>query len=104
MIGGRYIKPKVFREYKKSHKDICPCITATEYRGSKSDKRRASRFYGRRLTLEECAYHQGFIIPKEWYDIPHDWSGTKGQWNYNLYEAIGNGVPVYMSKAFGNTY
>lgn len=114
MIGGNYVLPNTYYNYQKTFKGICPCITATEYRGSKNDKRRASRFYGRRLSLEECAYHQGFIIPQEWYDVPDEWlneinnktgkNKTKGQWIYNLYEAIGNGVPVYMAKAFGEMY
>lgn len=114
MIGGNYKLPDIYSDYQKTFKDICPCITATEYKGSTKDKRRASRFYGRRLTLEECAYHQGFIIPKEWYNVPEEWlneinsktgrNKTKGQWIYNLYEAIGNGVPVYMAKAFGEMY
>lgn len=99
IIGGRYPPPKVEREYKRSFKGVCPCITATEYKGCKSDKRRASRFYGRRLTIEECAYHQGFTIPKQWYNVPK--THTKGKWYQEIYRAIGNGVPVYMAKAFG---
>jgi site-specific DNA-cytosine methylase len=104
IIGGRYKQPHVFHEYKKSFPGICPSILASEYKGSRVDTRRASRFYGRRLTIEECAYHQGFEIPKEWYDIPKDWPYTKGQWQKNLYEAIGNGVPVFMSRSFGEAY
>lgn len=104
MIGGNFKEPNTYREYKKyySDMDICPTITATEYKGCASDKRRASRFYGRRLTIEECAYHQGFIIPSEWYDIPEGF--TKAQWYKNIYEAIGNGVPVYMAEEFGKVY
>ena len=104
IVGGTYIMPQVYRPYKRRYPDICPCVTATEYKGCASDKRRASRFYGRRLTLEECAYHQGFNIPKEWYNIPSKWTGTKAQWKYNLYEAIGNGVPCYMAEKFGVMY
>lgn len=102
IIGGRFYKPNVFHEYKKTFKGICPCITASEYKGCASDKRRASRFYGRKLTVEECAYHMGFKIPPAWYEIPDGF--TKAQWYRNLYEAIGNGVPVYMAKAFGDAY
>ena len=102
VIGGRYKKPTVFREYKKAYPGICPTITASEYKGCASDKRRASRFYGRRLTIQECAYHQGFVIPKGWYDIPD--GHTKASWYKNIYEVIGNGVPVYMAQAFGEVY
>lgn len=104
MIGGRYEEPAVYRDYTKAISNICPCITASEYKGCASDKRRASRFYGRRLTIEECAYHMGFTIPKAWYEIPASWEGTKSEWQRNLYEAIGNGVPVYMAQAFGEVY
>jgi site-specific DNA-cytosine methylase len=102
MIGGRYKKPKVFRRYKRSFPGICPAITATEYKGCATDKRRASRFYGRKLTIEEAAFHQGFEIPEAWYEVPEGF--TKAQWYRNIYEAIGNGVPVYMAKAFGEAY
>jgi site-specific DNA-cytosine methylase len=101
IVGGRFVEPKVFHAYKKAFAGVCPCVTATEYKGCASDKRRASRFYGRRLTLEECAYHQGLTIPQSWYNKPSWFVGTAGQWKNNLYEAIGNGVPVYMAKAFG---
>jgi site-specific DNA-cytosine methylase len=102
VIGGKYELPEVFRPYRRAHKGICPCVTASEYKGCASDKRRASRFYGRRLTVDECAYHQGFEIPDEWRAIPAGF--TKTSWNRNLYTAIGNGVPVYMAKAFGAAY
>ncbi|WP_409175624.1 hypothetical protein [Brevibacillus fortis] len=29
---------------------------------------------------------------------------TRADWEKNLYEAIGNGVPVYMAMAFGEVY
>lgn len=87
---------------------MCPCIMATEYMGRHYDKCRASRFYGRTLTVEECAYHQGFRIPKAWYRIPNwylpDYRHREIQWRRRLYEAIGNGVPVYMARAFGAVY
>ena len=102
VIGGRYQAPVVLHPYKRAFAGLCPAITASEYKGCASDKRRASRFYGRRLTIEECAYHQGFEIPQEWYTIPEGF--TKAQWYRNLYEAIGNGVPVFMAKAFGEVY
>lgn len=106
IIGGSYPLPKVFADYKKAFEGICPCITASEYKGCASDKRRASRFYGRRLYLHECAYHMGFEIPTEWSVIPEWYEPKKGKskftgWNEELYTAIGNGVPVYMARAFG---
>lgn len=104
IVAGRYRPPHVYHEYRRSFKGVCPAILATEYKGGASDTRRASRFYGRRLTLDECAWHQGFTIPEEWYTIPDFWRGTRGQWRFNLYEAIGNGVPVYMARAFGEAY
>jgi site-specific DNA-cytosine methylase len=104
IIGGRYIPPHVFHDYKRAFKGICPAILASEYKGWGGDTRRASRFYGRRLTLDECAYHQGFEIPPNWYDIPQFFKGTKVAWRNNIYEAIGNGVPIYMAKAFGEAY
>lgn len=103
-IGGRYKPPVVLRPYTRAVPNICPTVTATEHRGCGSDKRRASRFYGRKLTVKECAYHQGFDIPESWWQVPSDWPGTAKAWERNLYEAIGNGVPVYMAKAFGDVY
>jgi len=104
IMGGRYRPPGVFRPYQRAPSGVCPAITATEYRGCASDHRRASRFYGRRLTLEECAYHQGFSIPPEWSSVPPWFNGTAVAWRNQLYEAVGNGVPVYMAKAFGEAY
>ena len=104
VIGGRYLAPEVFRPYTRALKGVCPAVTATEYRGCASDRRRASRFYGRRLTLEECAYHQGFSIPPEWATPPPWFVGTAIDWRNQQYEAIGNGVPVYMARAFGEVY
>lgn len=104
IVGGNYRDPKVWREYTRAYPGICPCITATEYRGCRTDKRRAGRYYGRKLTIGECAYHQGFEIPEAWWTPMPGFKGTAVQWGYHLYEAIGNGVPVYMAKAFGEVY
>jgi len=104
VIGGRFKEPEVYRPYLRAYPGICPCITATERDGCASDKRRASRFYGRRLTVQECAYHQGFDIPSGWSEKPRDFRGTDIQWLRQQYEAIGNGVPVYMAQAFGKVY
>jgi site-specific DNA-cytosine methylase len=102
IIGGHYREPLVYTSYRKAFAGVCPCITATEYKGCASDTRRASRFYGRRLTVDECAYHQGFEIPEAWRETPDGF--TPGRWRQNLYEAIGNGVPVYMARGFGEMY
>lgn len=111
VIGGRYKTPTnwIYHPYKRWFPDVCPCVTATEYKASgATDKCRASRFYGRNLTLEECAYHQGFEVPEMWSHIP-EWfmTGEKWRevhWKRNQFEAIGNGVPVYMARAFGRIY
>jgi len=100
IIGGRYPEPEAFRPLRREYgPDVCPTVTATEYKGCASDTRRASRFYGRRLTVSECAYHQGLGIPSEWLRTPTGW--TRSGWLRVLYETIGNGVPVYMARAFG---
>ena len=99
VIAGRHPAPSVDRAYQKVYEGVCPCITATEWKGCASDARRASRFYGRKLTVEECAHRQGFEIPPAWYAVRDGF--TPVQWRRNLYEAIGNGVPPFMSRAFG---
>lgn len=102
MIGGHFPAPKVYAPYKPQWPGVCPTITATEYKGCATDPRRASRFYGRRLTLQEAAYHQGLEIPAAWLETPDGY--TPGKWRHNLYEAIGNGVPVFMARAFGEAF
>ena len=104
IIGGKFKEPLLYREYRQRFVGVCPTITATEYKGGALDNGRASRFYGRRLTIEECAYHQGFSIPKGWYIMPLEYPLNLTKWVNNIYEAIGNGVPVYMAKSFGEVY
>lgn len=99
MIGGRYPAPKVYRPFARDFPGVCPAITATEYKGCATDTRRASRFYGRKLTVDEAAYRMGFRIPDAWRTVPAGW--TEAAWRRNLYEALGNGVPVFMARAFG---
>ncbi|WP_165953235.1 hypothetical protein [Deinococcus sp. S9] len=41
----------------------------------------------------------GFEIPDAWREVPAGW--TEAAWRRNLYTAIGNGVPPFMSRAFG---
>lgn len=112
VIGGRYPQPVVERPYKRAFEGICPCITATEYKGCKTDTRRASRFYKRKLTPQECAFHMDLDA-----DVVNTWlmhpmtakaferaTGlrlTEGRWRYAVYRAIGNGVPIKMARAFG---
>lgn len=109
IVVGRYREPVVHHGYRKAFRGVCPCVTATEWKGCGSDDRRASRFYGRKITVQESAFHQGFQIPEAWRTIP-DWyvpppkMSRETGWRNNMYEAIGNGVPVYMSEAFGRAY
>jgi len=143
-FGGHFPAPPVYRPYKRTFPKVCPTVTASEYKGCATDVRRASRYYGRRLKLEEAAWLQGLDqIPPPWFELgeelvatktlspygvgtktePHvlcDGSGcmeceagrievpvgrrrswTPGRWRRNMYEAIGNAVPVYMARAFG---
>jgi len=102
VVGGRHYLPEVFHKYQRWFDGVCPAITATEHKGYAGDVRRASRHYKRKLTIHECAYHQGFEIPEAWHDVPEGF--TKVQWRNNIYEAIGNGVPCYMAKAFGSVH
>lgn len=116
MIGGSYIKPEIYREFKYSYKCVCPSISASIYNdystGHLNSVRRAEcLYYGRCLSLREVSYHQGFEIPdtlcKSWFHNPiliGKRKFTDRQWRNNLYEALGNGVPVYMAKAFGDMY
>ncbi len=99
IIGGRYPEPAVFRPFQWDYPGVCPAILASEYKGSAGDTRRASRFYGRKLTVDECAYRMGFEIPHAWRAVPAGWTATA--WRNNLYQAIGNGVPPFMAQAFG---
>ena len=99
VIGGRYPAPTVLCPWRKTFAGVCPTVTASEHKAGRTSKRHASRFYGRTLTLDECAHHQGFVIPCAWRPTPEGW--TPGRWRANQYQAIGNGVPVYMAYAFG---
>ena len=125
VIGGEYPNPTVQRAFKTYYRelDLCPCVTATEYKGCASDKRRASRYYGRKLTLQEVAFHMGMpihvepvdrvmqiddtydplegYVPEGWKQKPEWFLGTNVEWRNAQYTALGNGVPVWMAKAFG---
>ena len=82
---------------------ICPAITAAQGQGGYSPKfKRAEGYYGRKMYLAECAFHQGFTVPEEWKDKPD--SVSNSEWKRILFEAIGNGVPVYMARKFGEMY
>jgi len=123
IIGGNYdeaaVEQRTYRSFSQGSDVGPPCITGTEYKGCATDRARASRWYGRRISLEEAAFHQGFKIPPQWWRMPRGWEGrlecrtdgtwrrtpaTQVQWERNLYQAIGNGVPVYMAYAFGAAY
>ena len=100
MIGGRYPEPQTFRPYQRMYSpEICFAITATEWKGCATDRRRASRWYGRKLLVDDCAYRMGFKIPEAWRAVPEGWSAVA--WRNNIYQAIGNGVPPFMARAFG---
>jgi site-specific DNA-cytosine methylase len=105
IIGGRFREPVVHRPYQFTYPKlkICPAIMASQGQGGYAPKfKRAEGYYGRKMTLEECAYHQGIEIPEEWYEVPE--GVATGEWKRILFEAIGNGVPVYMTRAFGEAY
>lgn len=127
IVGGRFTGPVTLRPYQYSYpkERPCPCITATEWRGCATDKRRASRWFGRKATLAECAVMQGmddlpdaWLTPPDWFAAHHKRSRAAGRsndawysvqspataWTRLLYEAIGNGVPVHMARAFGEVY
>ena len=121
LIGGNYKSPLVFKNFKHRYKefDVCPAVLASEYKqGGKArtpdkERRKATRWYNmkynRTPTLLDMAYVQGFSIPVKWFDIPellkeNGRPYTKRQWDINICQAIGNGVPVYMAKAFGDVY
>jgi site-specific DNA-cytosine methylase len=109
IIAGRYKSPYSYRPYQASYPnlDICPAIMASgRSSGFRPKFDRSQGWYGRKLSISEAAYHQGLEIPHRllhswWYPMP---GYTQAQWRVNMYEAIGNGVPVYMSRAFGEAY
>jgi hypothetical protein len=114
--------PSVYRLYQRQYADldICPTVVASERSGGgfsfnpKTERRKASMWYGRPMSLREMAYHQGLDIPdgliRSWFHLPpltrttptgRIKPYTRAQWTEVLSEAIGNGVPVYMARAFG---
>lgn len=122
VVGGRFPAPRVYRPCQAQYRglNICPSVMAAERNGAgislnpKTERRKASLWYGRLPSIAEMAYHQGFIVPddliRSWYHIgpflretptgklkPY----TRPMWTAVLSEAVGNGVPVYMARAFG---
>lgn len=97
LIGGRYFNPMTYHAYRWAWPGVCPAITpkATECSQAVRRESTAVKFYGRALTIDEMAYHQGLTIPDAWREIA---SKTL------IADAIGNGVPVYMAQAFGAVY
>jgi hypothetical protein len=107
MFGGRFKEPIVYHQYKRRFPTCFSCVTATEWKGLGGGKgKRAANSIGRKLKLEECANLQGLplSILTEWVIRPRFWPETYIRWAYQLYEAIGNGVPTYMSFGFGRAY
>lgn len=102
-IGGHYPPPITRVPWAKYYPGLAPAVLASEAQGHANDKRRASRYFGRRATLDEVAALQGFTIPPRWLDpLPgYRMSGPRSSWSVELYKAIGNGVPVHMARAFG---
>lgn len=116
MIGGHYRIPYTYRVYQADYPEYrhtsSPAVLASEYKqGGKSrtwkkERRKFTRWFfykfGRMPGLADMAHYQGFVIPDEW---QHKLDGfTERQWMINQSQAIGNGVPVYMSRAFGEAY
>lgn len=95
---------------------VCPAVTASErhatknptdpdkYFTSPSGRAFAARFYNRRMTVEEAAFHMGLGVG---WNLPAGWwrqapiALSKAKWEDQLYQGLGNGVPVYMARAFG---
>lgn len=114
VIGGCYQNPIIYRGYKPEYSHdgyhISPTVQASMAKrlkivGIQNIGVRAStceEFYGYAPTLDEAAYLQGLTIPLDWYDPIEGYSWS--QWQENLYQAIGNGVPTYMARAFGEAY
>lgn len=114
IIGGKYKNPVVHRGYKPEYshagRRLSPVVRASMWKNLKivglpipSRNSTCESFYGYVPTLDEAAWLQGLnAIPLEWYDPMEGYSWSK--WQVNLYEAIGNAVPVYMSRAFGEAY
>lgn len=109
IIAGRHRSPYTHRDFQYSYPDldICPAIGAQDWQGGyKPTFARSEGWYGRKLSISEKAYHQGLDIPHSltqswWYPIA---GFTAAQWRANLHEGIGNGVPVYFARAFGEAY
>lgn len=107
LIGGRFDKPFVYRGFKYDYPEfrhVPPAPMASELKAGglatevTKERRKFSKWYrlnrDRRPTTEDMAVAQGFSIPDEWAQF-----STR-----QISQAIGNGVPVYMAKAFGDAY
>lgn len=118
IIGGSYKKPSIWRDYKADYPEWSyrapPAMMATEiYKGGynkdqRKERRMFSKWYikyqGRKPTLFDMAYHQGFDMPINWLHAPDWWKSTQRQWLVQVSQALGNGVPTYMAYAFGAVY
>lgn len=118
IIGGKHKEPNVFRIFRQHYPGVCPTPLASmgykRYNCVPRKQDGMEYWYGRTPGLREVAYHMGFEIPhgllQSWYYTPPFSNPKTGkpytwpQWRNTLYEALGNGVPVYMSYAFGAVY
>jgi len=83
---GNYPLPKKNRERPKF---ISPTIVASQYKGGPSDvRRRLWSFLGRKPTIEDCMYFQGFPFTFRFF-------GNKA----DKFTLIGNAVPPPMARA-----
>ena len=114
LIGGCHRAPFSWRPYQDtySYPHICPTPLASElgHGGMRKDRdkerRKFTRFYveqvGRVPAIPDMAFRMGVNVPYKWYRPLGGF--TERQWIMQLSEAIGNGVPVYMARAFGEAY
>lgn len=107
LIAGNYKAPYVYRDFKYDYKElqhVPPAVLAQEigfgglHKNQQNERRKFTRWYLRHMNRKpnvlDMATSQGFIIPDEWVDFSEK----------QISQVIGNGVPTYMSKAFGDAY
>lgn len=73
----------------------CPALTDREYDNTVTH-RKASGFYKRKLTVDECAFHQGLELPDTWRKM------MKNGYKEAIYKAICTGNFLPMVRAFGS--
>lgn len=118
--GVDRVSPKRRGHANNHTRGVMPAVVASERHASKqpsdpdvyftspSGRAFGSRYYNRRMTLREVAFHMGlgadWEIPDGWrHDkVPYPFQMSVSKWEDALYTALGNGVPVFMAKAFGD--